>query len=99
MARTKRVYLGRRVRDIPPKGLSHVSEVRGIANAIVKDAKRGRISRRKANARLLVLWFASKRSFRGKKRAKALTHINRARVRLGLNPIRRRGRRGRRGRR
>ena len=96
MAR-KYVYLGKRVRDVPPKGLSSVREVQGIANSIVADTRSKRISRRKANARLLTLWFAVKRVFRGSARRKALSAINKARRALKLKPIKPKG--GRRSRR
>lgn len=95
MGKKRYVYLGRKVKDRSPSGLSHTSEVRDIANQVAKDAKSGRISRGKANARLLTLWFAAKRRFRGAKRGKALGFINAARRKLGFKPIRSRG--GRRG--
>ena len=82
------VYLGRRVSDAPPHGLSSVREVRDIARQIEKDAKRGRISKAKANSRLLTLWFAAKRAFtRHSQKARALRAINAVRRRLGFKPI------------
>ena len=84
----KYVYLGKRVRDTKPRGLSSVREVRDIAKAIEKDARRGRISKAKANSRLLTLWFAAKRAFtRHSKKVASLRAINAVRKRLGFKPI------------
>ena len=94
MGKKRYIYLGQRVRDRSPRGLSHTSEIRDIANQVARDAKSGKISRKKANARLLALWFAAKRRFGGAKRRRALGFINAARKRLGFKPIRSRGRRG-----
>jgi len=82
------VYLGKRVSDAPPRGLSSVREVRDIARAIERDVKRKRISKAKANSRLLTLWFAVKRAFsKRSQKARALKSINTVRIRLGLKPI------------
>ena len=84
----KYVYLGKRVSDAPPRGLSSVREVRDIARAIERDVKRKRISKAKANSRLLTLWFAVKRAFsKRSQKARALKSINTVRIRLGLKPI------------
>ena len=53
---TRYVYLGRRVPDVKKKGLDSVKEYRGIANAIVQDCKKHRISLRTAQGRLLLLY-------------------------------------------
>ena len=50
------VYLGKRVRDIRPKGLTHAKEVLGIKKAILRDYRAGRISAKKARGRLLLLY-------------------------------------------
>ena len=84
----KYVYLGKRVSDAPPRGLSSVREVRDIARAIERDVQRKRISKAKANSRLLTLWFAVKRAFtKRSQKARALKSINTVRIRLGLKPI------------
>ncbi len=77
MARKYR-YLGRRVRDARPKGLSSVREVRDISRVIVRDYKAGRISRGSALSKLGLLKLAVMRSrrFRGEKREKALRIID-----------------------
>jgi hypothetical protein len=49
-------YLGRRVRDIGRKGLSNKSEFINIARLIVEDYRKGRISFRTADGRLLLLY-------------------------------------------
>jgi len=49
-------YLGRRVKDIGRKGLSNASEFRQIARLIVEDYRKGRISFRTADGRLLLLY-------------------------------------------
>ena len=98
MGRRKYVYLGKRVSDAPPKGLSSVREVRDIAREIEEDVRKRRISRAKANARLLTLWFAVKRAFtKRSQKVRALRAINAVRRRLKLKPIKpRRWRAGRR---
>ena len=90
MARRDNKYLGKSVPDTPPRGLSSLAEVRGIAQAVARDIKKGKIDRAKANSRLLTLWFAVKRdsNFRSrKKKARALSVINRVRKALGFRPI------------
>jgi len=84
----KYVYLGKRVSDAKPRGLSSVREVRDIAREIERDAKRNKISRAEANSRLLTLWFAVKHKFTSHKRkVSALKAINTVRRRLGFKPI------------
>lgn len=63
MARRNK-YLGRRVRDVGRPGLSSLKEVKGIANAVVRDFRRGRISRKTATARLNLLVLISKKLIR-----------------------------------
>jgi len=66
----KTVYLGHRVKDTRKPGLDTLTEVRGIALAIKRDYKNGRISRRKAMARLNLLTLIVKKTNKlsGKKR-------------------------------
>jgi hypothetical protein len=54
--RRRNKYLGRRVRDTGLKGLDQPREYRGIIKAILEDARRGRISRKTAMGRLLLLY-------------------------------------------
>lgn len=65
MAR-RNVYLGRKVKDVKPRGLTHLKEVRGIARAILRDFKAGRISYRKAMSRLNLLSLVAKKAARKK---------------------------------
>jgi len=52
----KNIYLGRRIKDIGIKGLSHKKEFEGIMLSIIRDYKKGRISKRTAQGRLLLLY-------------------------------------------
>lgn len=58
--RNKYVYLGKRVRDISKRGLDSPSEFRGIKNAIIRDVKSGRIDKKTARGRLLLLYQLTK---------------------------------------
>ena len=80
----KTVYLGHRVRDTGKAGLDNIGEVRGIARAILRDYRAGRISRAKAMRRLnlLELVVSRDRDFRGAKERKARNLIDRIRKRL-----------------
>jgi len=49
------VYLGTRVKDRKPKGLSSLREVRDITKEIIEDYESGRISFAKAKRRLVFL--------------------------------------------
>ncbi len=53
--KSKNVYLGRRVRDVGKEGLDKPKEFRGIKKAILRDYKTGKISKKKARGRLLLL--------------------------------------------
>ena len=53
---SRRIYLGRRVKDIGKKGLSHKKEFDKIIEKIVQDYKRGKITRKRAMGRLLLLY-------------------------------------------
>ena len=71
MGKKEFVYLGKRVKDRPVKGnLDHLSELREIRDAIIKDFKRGRISQRTAQGRMLLLYRIAKKDkdFEGKRR-------------------------------
>ena len=95
------VYLGRRVPDTGKKGLDNLNEVRGIRNAILEDRKTGRISQAKAARRmnLLKLSVMRDRDFRGAKRRRAISAVNKGIRKLkAMNAARRRGRAGRRRR-
>ncbi len=49
------VYLGKRVPDVGRPGLDSPSEFKAIARAIARDVKSGRIDKRTANGRFLLL--------------------------------------------
>ncbi|MEM5806391.1 MAG: hypothetical protein QXO07_01305 [Candidatus Aenigmatarchaeota archaeon] len=53
---TKYKYLGKKVKDIGKKGLDKVIEYKKIANAIYRDFKKRRISKKVALGRLLLLY-------------------------------------------
>ncbi|RLE55828.1 MAG: hypothetical protein DRJ40_07350 [Thermoprotei archaeon] len=50
------VYLGKKVKDIGKKGLDRPSEYLAIARAIAQDYKAGRISKKTAHGRFLLLY-------------------------------------------
>jgi len=71
MGRKEFVYLGKRVPDIKQKGnLDALKELKGIRDAIVSDYKRGRISQRTAQGRMLLLYRIAKvdKDFEGRRR-------------------------------
>ena len=80
----RNVYLGKRVRDIDGKGLTHASEVKAIMRAILRDYRKGRISAKKARGRLLLLYHlvrktsALKRNLAASTRRRLLASIRRA---------------------
>jgi len=49
-------YLGKKVKDIKEKGLDSVKEFYDIANAVMRDYKKKKISKRTARGRLLLLY-------------------------------------------
>jgi hypothetical protein len=53
-------YLGKRVKDTGLKGLDKPREFRGIARAIVRDFRKGKIGEKTARGRLLLLLRLSK---------------------------------------
>ena len=64
MARRK--YLGKKVKDRGRKGLDRLSEVKGIARAIVRDYKRRKTSYKTAMSRLNLLSLVAKKQARKK---------------------------------
>lgn len=72
-------YLGKRVRDIKRKGLDTYKEYKAILRAILKDRFSGKISRKKARGRLLLLYrltFPSKN-----KKARSISATKREKLR------------------
>ena len=80
--RRRYVYLGRRVRDVNKPGLDSLSEVKGIAGAIISDYKRGKISYKKAMSRMNLLELVVVKSKKLKDKKKAREIVDAARVKL-----------------
>jgi len=85
-------YLGKRVKDVNKPGLDSYSEARGIADKIVQDYRRGRISYRTAMSRMNLLELIIKKDsdFRGKRKARAYIDKKRKelqRIHDSRNPI------------
>lgn len=82
------LYLGRDVKDIGPKGLSHVEEVRGILDELEEDLEHG-IPKRTIQSRTYVLFMAVLKSKRMKKedKLKAVELINEFRKKHGWKPF------------
>ena len=80
----KNVYLGTRVRDIPPKGLSHPREAKQIADAIVQDYRMKKISYKTAMSRmnLLELVVQRNRRFKPSQKERIRWYIDKKRERL-----------------
>ena len=95
MARKGNIYLGKTVPDTGKPGLDNLREVKGIANNIVKDYLKGKISKRTATSRLNLLKLITKKDsdFKGSKLSRAWSIIEKARKKLKKG--RKRGRRGR----
>ena len=74
----KYVYLGKRVKDVGKKGLDKISEVKGIRDAIIEDREKGRIDARKASSRMNLLKLVVSRDsdFRGAKKQRALSIVD-----------------------
>ena len=72
---TRYKYLGKRVRDIRPKGLTHVKEVKAILRAIKRDVKAGRISKKVARGRLLLLYRLTFKKNNSKLKASLRTRV------------------------
>ena len=88
----KFMYLGRSVKDYPPKGYSSLAEIEGTCRAISKDLAAGVISPKTANARYMRLKLIAERSEKGQlasREAKNRAHeiINEWRIRDGFKPI------------
>lgn len=64
-------YLGKKVKDRGRRGLDKISEYRDIARAIVKDYRKGKITKKTAQGRLLLLY---RLTF--KKNNKKIAHIS-----------------------
>jgi len=82
--RNRNVYLGRGcrsppcVRDTGKPGLDNLREVRRIAERILEDVERGRISKRTAHGRFLLLYrlvSGKDRDFRGTKARRAMAIV------------------------
>jgi len=82
------LYLGREVKDIGPKGLSHVEEIEGILKELEEDLKHG-IPRRTINARTRILYLAVLRSklLSPEDKKKAVELINKFRESIGWRPF------------
>lgn len=78
------IYLGKRVKDTGRPGLDNIKEVRGIANAIVRDYKQHRITYRTAMSRMNLFELVVTRDsdFTGRKETIARRIIDQARERL-----------------
>ena len=72
---TRYKYLGKRVKDIRPKGLTHVKEVKAILRAIKRDVKAGRISKKVAKGRLLLLYRLTFKKNNSKLKASLRTRV------------------------
>jgi len=72
---TRYKYLGKRVKDIRPKGLTHVKEVKAILRAIKRDVKAGRISKKVARGRLLLLYRLTFKKNNSKLKASLRTRV------------------------
>lgn len=83
-----KVYLGWQVRDIPPPGLSHVDEVKGILEELEEDLKMG-IPRRTIHSRTWVLFHAvlKTKKMKPEDKLKAIELINEFRKKLGWKPF------------
>jgi len=82
------LYLGREVRDIGPKGLSHLEEIKGILRELEEDLAHG-IPSKVINSRTWVLFMAVLKSRKMSKedKEKAIKAINEFREKLGWKPF------------
>ena len=82
-----RLYLGRQVKDVGPRGLSHAEEVEGILAEMDEDLEYG-VSKRTIQARCYVLYMAVLRSKKMPKeeKEKAIKLINEWREKHGWKP-------------
>ena len=88
----KYLYLDRTVPDKPPKGYSHLSEIKGTLKQIQLEVGAGVISRKTANARLMRLKAIIEQTKQGELakmsvKKKAIQALNATRVALGFNPV------------
>lgn len=81
------LYLGRQVKDIGPKGLSHAAEVEDILKELEEDLRYG-VPRRTINARLFALFMGVLKSkkMHVEEKKKAIQLINEFRKKLGWKP-------------
>jgi len=81
------LYLGREVRDIGPKGLSHLEEVKGILRELEEDLEHG-IPQKTIHSRTWVLYMAVLKSklMSKKDKEKAIEAINEFRKKHGWKP-------------
>lgn len=86
--RKRYVYLGKRVRDTGRRGLDRPKEFIGIAKAIARDYKAGRISKRKALGRYMLLMRLT--SPKHNRKVRSWSPKTRARVRAEIRRIERR---------
>lgn len=82
-----RLYLGRDVKDIGPKGLSSSEEVRGILKELEEDLSYG-VSKATLNARLYALFMGVLKSkhMPREEKEKSIQLINQFREKLGWRP-------------
>lgn len=78
------LYLGRQIKDISPRGLSHSKEVKDIINELEEDLEYG-VPRRTINARLYALFMGvlRTRKMSVEEKSKAIDIINEFREKLG----------------
>ncbi|MEM4444500.1 MAG: ATP cone domain-containing protein [Thermofilum sp.] len=82
-----RLYLGREVKDVGPKGLSSSEEVEGILRELEEDLRYG-VSKATINARLYALFMGvlKSRQMPKEEKEKSVQLINRFREKLGWKP-------------
>ena len=82
------LYLGREVKDIGPKGLSHFEEVKEILKELEEDLEHG-VPKKTINSRTFVLYMAVLKSKKMSKedKIKSIEAINEFRKKLGWKPF------------
>ncbi len=82
-----RLYLGRQVKDVGPRGLSSPEEVKGILEELEEDLRYG-VPRRTINARLFALYMAVLKTGKmsPEEKKEAIEEINKFRRSLGWKP-------------
>ncbi len=81
------LYLGRSVKDVGPKGLSHSEEVAGILRELEEDLQYG-VSKATINARLYALFMGvlKSKAMPREEKEKSIQLINEFRKKLGWQP-------------